>query len=33
MAFRGVEPVGAADHFVERAETELGHDLADFLRR
>ncbi len=27
----GFEDVGAADHLVERAEAELGHDLADFL--
>ena len=30
--FLRLERVGAADHFVDRAETELRHDFAHFLR-
>ena len=29
----GVEEIAAADHVVDRAEAELGHQLAHFLRR
>ncbi len=32
MAFRGFEHVGAADHVGERAEAELRHEFAHFLR-
>ena len=31
-ALAGVEQVGAADHVVELADTQLGHDLAHFFR-
>ena len=32
MAFHGFKFVRAPDHFIERAEAELRHDLAHFLR-
>ena len=32
MALRGSRRSDAADHFVDRAEAELRHDLAHFLR-
>ena len=31
MALRRIEPIDAADHFVDRAEAELGHDLAQLF--
>ena len=30
--FSRFEPIGAADHFVDRAEAELRHEFANFLR-
>src|SRR5919202_126610 len=30
--FLWLKYIGASDHFIERAEAELRHDLADFLR-
>jgi hypothetical protein len=30
-SFLRLQHVGASDHFIERAETELRHEFADFL--